>query len=65
MGNILLVFLTLQWILICLKGCINSWIKAGATTDNIIERLRLETVPAVGYKFHTWTEGTYPLLCIV
>ena len=43
---------------------VHSWIKAGATTDDIIEWLRLETVP-VGYKFHTWTEGTYPLLCIV
>ena len=41
-----------------------SWIRAGATTNDIIERLRLETVPA-GYKFHTWTEGTHPLPYIV
>ena len=40
---------------------VHSWIRAGATTDDTIERLRLETVP-VGYKFHTCT---YPLLCIV
>ena len=24
---------------------VHSWIKAGATTDDIIERLKLETVP--------------------
>ena len=43
---------------------VHSWFKAGATTDDIIERLKVETVP-VGYKFNAWMVGTHPLLCIV
>ena len=35
---------------------IKKWYSEGATTDDIIERLRLQTVPP-GYTFHSWTEG--------
>lgn len=37
---------------------VHSWIRAGAIIDDVIERLRLETVPT-GYTFRTWTEGTF------
>ena len=32
------------------------WIEAGATLDDVIERLRLQTVPP-GNTIHNWTEG--------
>jgi len=35
---------------------IYGWVTAGATQDDIIERLRLKTVPT-GYNIHTWTQG--------
>ena len=35
---------------------IKKWYAEGATTDDVIERLRLQTVPP-GYTFHNWTEG--------
>lgn len=35
---------------------INAWIEAGVTMDDVIERLRLQTVPS-GYTIHNWTEG--------
>ena len=41
-----------------LLGKVHSWIAAGATIDDVIERLRLQTVPT-GYTIHTWAEGAY------
>ena len=41
-----------------LFGKVHSWITAGATIDDVIERLGLQTVPT-GYTIHTWTEGVY------
>ena len=35
---------------------IKKWYSEGATTDDVIERLRLQIVPP-GYSFHNWTEG--------
>ncbi|XP_065911420.1 uncharacterized protein [Dysidea avara] len=35
---------------------VHGWFKTGATTDDPIDRLRLQTVPA-RYTFHTWIEG--------
>ena len=35
---------------------IHGWITAGATMDDVIERLRLRTVPT-GYAIHNWTNG--------
>ena len=35
---------------------IHGWIEAGATEDDVIDRLRLQTVPT-GYTIHTWIEG--------
>lgn len=32
------------------------WIEGGATLDDVIERLRMQTVPP-GYTIHNWTEG--------
>ena len=39
-----------------LLGKIKIWYSEGATTDDVIERLRLRTVPS-GYAIHSWTEG--------
>ena len=36
---------------------IQKWYSNGAEEDDVIERLRLRTVPP-GYKIHTWIEGT-------
>ena len=41
-----------------LLGKVHGWITAGATIDDVIGRLRLETV-STGYTIHTWTEGVY------
>ena len=41
-----------------LLGIVHGWITAGATIDDVIERLRLQTIP-MGYTIHTLTEGTY------
>ena len=35
-----------------------SWIRACVIIDDVIERLRLQTVP-IGFSVYTWTEGTY------
>ena len=35
---------------------INSWYTQGVTVDDVIERLRLRTVPP-GYTIHSWVEG--------
>ena len=35
---------------------INGWIKVGVKEDDVIDRLRLKTVPS-SYTYHTWTEG--------
>jgi len=35
---------------------IKVWYEEHATTDDVIERLRLRTVPS-GYAIHSWTEG--------
>ena len=35
---------------------IYGWTKAGATEDDVIDRLQLQAVPT-GYTIHTWTEG--------
>ena len=35
---------------------IKKWYAEGATIDDVIERLRLKTVPP-GYSIHSWTEG--------
>lgn len=37
---------------------LKSWYAEGASVDDIIERLRLQTVPP-GYAIHSWIEGTY------
>ncbi|XP_065899778.1 uncharacterized protein [Dysidea avara] len=39
-----------------LLGDIKVWYDEGATSDDVIERLRLRTVPT-GYAIHSWTEG--------
>lgn len=36
---------------------IQKWYLEGANQDDVVERLRLRTVPP-GYKIHNWTEGT-------
>ena len=36
---------------------IQKWYSEGANQDDVVERLRLRTVPP-GYKIHDWTEGT-------
>jgi len=45
---------------------INSWYTQGATVDDVIERLRLRTVPP-GYTIHNWIEGVLIYLreCVV
>ena len=35
---------------------IKSWYAEGATVNDVVERLRLRTVPC-GYTIHSWTEG--------
>ena len=35
---------------------VHGWIAAGATMDDVVERLRLRTVPT-GYAIHNWTNG--------
>ena len=35
---------------------IKKWYTEGATNDDVIERLRLRTVPP-GYPIHSWIEG--------
>ncbi|XP_065917202.1 uncharacterized protein [Dysidea avara] len=42
--------------MITIKGETKIWYSEGATTDDVIERLRLRTVPS-GYAIHSWTEG--------
>ena len=42
---------------------IHGWITAGAKQDDVIERLRLKTVPT-GYNVHTWIQGMYILKSI-
>ena len=42
-----------------LLGEIDSWYTQGATIDDVIERLRLRTVPP-GYTIHSWIEGVMP-----
>ena len=37
---------------------IQKWYSEGANQDDVVERLRLRTVPP-GYKIHNWIEGTY------
>ncbi|XP_065892094.1 uncharacterized protein [Dysidea avara] len=39
-----------------LLGDLNKWKSEGANLDDVIEWLRLQTVPP-GYEIHTWTEG--------
>jgi len=41
-----------------LLGRVHGWITAGATINDVIERLRLQTV-TTGYTIHTWTESVY------
>ena len=36
---------------------IQKWYSNGAEEDDVIERLKLRTVPP-GYKIHNWIEGT-------
>ena len=36
---------------------IQKWYSDGADEDDVIERLRLRTVPP-GFKIHNWIEGT-------
>ena len=40
----------------------NSWYTQGATVDDVIERLRLRTVPP-GYTIHSWVESVVLFLC--
>ena len=37
-------------------GLLKSWYAEGATVNDVVERLRLRTVPC-GYTIHSWTEG--------
>ena len=44
---------------------VHTWIRAGIIIDDIIKRLRLQTVPT-GYTIHTWTEGTFTRIhCLI
>ena len=44
---------------------VHTWIRAGIILDDIIERLRLQTVPT-GYTVHAWTEGTFTRIhCLI
>ena len=43
---------------------VHNWIEAGATIDDAIDRLRVQTVPP-GYIVHSWIEGTYFFTAIV
>lgn len=36
----------------------HKWYSEGANQDDVVERLRLRTVPP-GYKIHSWTELRY------
>ena len=37
---------------------VHSWIGAGVIIDDVIERLRLQTV-LIGYTIYSWTDGTH------
>lgn len=39
---------------------VHGWVESGATTDDVVDRLRVRTVPT-GYTFHKWVEGTFEL----
>ena len=43
---------------------VHSWIEAGVTIDDAIERLRAQTVPP-GYIVHSWIEGNGCFIAIV
>ena len=40
---------------------IQQWYDQGATINDVIDRLRLKTVPP-GYVTHSWVEGTLPTI---
>jgi len=40
---------------------VHGWLESGVTNDNVVDRLRLKTVPADS-TFHIWVEGTIYLL---
>ena len=40
---------------------IHGWIEAGATEDDVIDRLRLQAVPT-GYALHTWIGGLHLII---
>ena len=45
-----------------LLGDLNKWKSEGANLDDVIEWLRLQTVPP-SYQIHTWTEGITIYCC--
>ena len=43
---------------------IQTWLDAGATMDDVVDRLRPLTVPQ-GYQYHNWKSGTSHFDCSV
>ena len=54
-GNITAVLLN-PAVTLDLLSEINSWHEEGATVNDVVECLRLRTVP-LGYTIHSWIEG--------